>query len=164
MMFYSNSQIFLVNDGWDRKTQLVSLASLPLDPYYRTIKGFQERLKQSVGTWLKISPSCRRHKEEQRLKLKVPFSEDGECVGIENDITGIPQKSTYPASDKESSVYLQHENKSDLSVSGSVLDNDVPINLITHVCESLCPLRTRYGGCRWPDAECAKNLEMSLLS
>ncbi|KAI3799645.1 hypothetical protein L1987_34944 [Smallanthus sonchifolius] len=37
----SASMLVHCSDGWDRTTQLVALASLLLDPYYRTIKGFQ---------------------------------------------------------------------------------------------------------------------------
>ncbi|KAD2086984.1 hypothetical protein E3N88_41846 [Mikania micrantha] len=37
----SASMLVHCSDGWDRTTQLVSLASLLLDPYYRTINGFQ---------------------------------------------------------------------------------------------------------------------------
>ena len=29
------------SDGWDRTAQTCSLASIMLDPYYRTIHGFQ---------------------------------------------------------------------------------------------------------------------------
>ncbi|XP_022860439.1 phosphatidylinositol-3-phosphatase myotubularin-1-like [Olea europaea var. sylvestris] len=91
----------------------------------------------------------------QSLGCKIHFSEDSECVGIENNAAGIPQKSIYSASDEESSGYFQHDNKSDMSVFDTVLADD-PINPITRVCESICPLRTRDGGCRWPDAECAR--------
>ena len=32
------------SDGWDRTAQTCSIASIILDPYYRTIHGFQVRL------------------------------------------------------------------------------------------------------------------------
>ncbi|KFD57679.1 hypothetical protein M513_01349 [Trichuris suis] len=38
---YSTSVLVHCSDGWDRTSQLTSLAMLMLDPYYRTIKGFE---------------------------------------------------------------------------------------------------------------------------
>lgn len=38
------------SDGWDRTAQVCSLASVLLDPYYRTIAGFQVRLRNPPPT------------------------------------------------------------------------------------------------------------------
>ena len=40
----SVSVVVHCSDGWDRTAQTCSLASIILDPYYRTIHGFQVRL------------------------------------------------------------------------------------------------------------------------
>ncbi|KAL8533245.1 hypothetical protein ACS0TY_009576 [Phlomoides rotata] len=99
----------------------------------------------------------------QSLGCKVRFSEDGDCiVSIENNPTEIPQKSLFSVSEMQSSLYMQHNEKSDNSVYVTRMGDDDDhdddsSNPINRVCESLCPLRTRDGGCKWPDAGCAQS-------
>ncbi|XP_056169075.1 phosphatidylinositol-3-phosphatase myotubularin-1-like [Syzygium oleosum] len=94
----------------------------------------------------------------QSLGCKVHFSGNGDCtVDIEANPTVSPQVSMYSYSKRESDDPIQRDEKSDLSVSITVVgDEDLPNNPINRVCESLCPMRTRDGGCRWPDAGCAQ--------
>lgn len=42
------------SDGWDRTAQVCSLAALMLDPYYRTIHGFQVRLNIFACFYIKL--------------------------------------------------------------------------------------------------------------
>ncbi|KAK9282677.1 hypothetical protein L1049_010897 [Liquidambar formosana] len=94
----------------------------------------------------------------QSLGCKVHFSSSGDfTVDIESHPAETPQKFMYSPSKREADGTVQHDEKSDLSVSITVTAEDlVSTNPISRVCESLCPLRTRDGGCRWPDAGCAQ--------
>lgn len=94
----------------------------------------------------------------QSLGCKVHFSDNGECtVDVESNPAEIPQRIQSP-SEREQDGMAQHIGKSDPSVSLTQIadDDDPSSNPIYRVCESLCPLRTRDGGCRWPDAQCAR--------
>ncbi|XP_061985326.1 phosphatidylinositol-3-phosphatase myotubularin-1-like isoform X2 [Populus nigra] len=94
----------------------------------------------------------------QSLGCKVHYASGGDTtVDIETSPVKISQKSVFSPSTRESVGIVQHEDKSDLSVSISVAADDVvSSNPFGRVCDTLCPLRTRDGGCRWPDAGCAQ--------
>ncbi|KAL6580933.1 hypothetical protein OROMI_006856 [Orobanche minor] len=103
----------------------------------------------------------------QSLGCKVHLSDDGDCiVSIENTTTEIPQKSQFSASDMQSGGYLQPDEQSDNTIHVAHMadneddeddeDDDDSNSPLNRVCESLCPLRARGGGCRWPDAGCAQ--------
>lgn len=56
---HKTSVIVHCSDGWDRTSQLTSLAMIMLDPYYRTLKGFQVLIEKE---WISFG-----HKFLQRL-------------------------------------------------------------------------------------------------
>ncbi|KAL5800413.1 hypothetical protein ACOSQ4_033297 [Xanthoceras sorbifolium] len=87
----------------------------------------------------------------ESLGCKVQFASSGDCaVDIESNPTKSSRTAMYSASRRE------QDEKSDLSVSVTIVDDVASSNPIGRVCEALCPLRTREGGCRWPDAGCAQ--------
>jgi len=56
---HKTSTIVHCSDGWDRTSQLTSLAMIMLDPYYRTLKGFQVLIEKE---WISFG-----HKFLQRI-------------------------------------------------------------------------------------------------
>ncbi|GKU91610.1 hypothetical protein SLEP1_g5463 [Rubroshorea leprosula] len=94
----------------------------------------------------------------QSLGCKVHFSSSGDCsVNVESNPADTSQIFMQSSSRRESDGAVEGDEKSDLSVSITfVEDDDVSSSPLGRVCETLCPLRTRDGGCRWPDAGCAQ--------
>lgn len=94
----------------------------------------------------------------QSLGCKINFSSNGDTtVDIEHFPTGYPHRSLYSSATRESEGTMQSDEKSDLSISIAVMaDDDPPTESHHRVCESLCPLRSNDGYCRWPEAGCAR--------
>ncbi|KAK8965285.1 hypothetical protein KSP40_PGU013250 [Platanthera guangdongensis] len=101
----SASVLVHCSDGWDRTTQLVSLASLLLDPYYRTLKGFQALVEKD---WLAFG-----HPFSDRLG--IPSAPDNSSSHLE--LSRQSSAATLPrTSSVSSSSHSQASNSSPIFV------------------------------------------------
>ncbi|PIA54808.1 hypothetical protein AQUCO_00901002v1 [Aquilegia coerulea] len=90
----------------------------------------------------------------QSLGCKVQFSSSGDCT---LDIGGTPPEIQQKFVNFTKDGSMQWEEKSDVSVSISITAGDaVPNNPLSRACQTLCPLSSREGGCKWPDAGCVQ--------
>ncbi|XP_039622489.1 myotubularin-related protein 1a isoform X3 [Polypterus senegalus] len=72
------SVVIHCSDGWDRTTQLTSLAMLMLDSYYRTIKGFEVLIEKEWVSFghkfaLRVGHGDSNHTDSERSPLFVQF-------------------------------------------------------------------------------------------
>ncbi|CAI7995962.1 Myotubularin-related protein 3 [Geodia barretti] len=70
------------SDGWDRTAQVVPLAELMLDPYYRTIEGFQVLVEREwLGFGHRFSDRCGQHAACPDVNQRSPvFLQWLDCV------------------------------------------------------------------------------------
>lgn len=76
------STLIHCSDGWDRTPQIVALAELMLDPYYRTFDGFRLLIQRE---WLdfghKFADRCGNHPCNEDLNERCPvFLQWLDCV------------------------------------------------------------------------------------
>ncbi|KAL7711870.1 Myotubularin phosphatase domain-containing protein [Entamoeba marina] len=77
-----NTVLVHCSDGWDRTSQIVSLVQLIVDPYYRTIKGFQSLIdKDWIAFGHKFQDRCRHLISTQSVNEYSPvFPQFLDCV------------------------------------------------------------------------------------
>ncbi|KAH1121866.1 hypothetical protein J1N35_005026 [Gossypium stocksii] len=93
----------------------------------------------------------------QSLGCRVNFTNSSDsAVDVESSLIETSQRLSLPR--RESEYTMEHNERSDLSVSITVVADDVvpSSSPLGQVCETLCPLRTQGRGCQWPDAACAQ--------
>ncbi|XP_068840353.1 myotubularin-related protein 6 isoform X7 [Capricornis sumatraensis] len=67
----SASVLVHCSDGWDRTSQVCSLGSVLLDPYYRTIRGFMIHEHIHSCQFGNFIGNCQKEREELKLKEKT---------------------------------------------------------------------------------------------
>lgn len=98
----------------------------------------------------------------QSLGCKVQFSSSGDCTLEVGSTSPGTQQKYINSPQRSSNSNVQWEEQSDVSVSISITAGDAnpnpssPISRPGRPCESFCPLSSRDGGCKWPDAGCAQ--------
>ncbi|KAL5069197.1 hypothetical protein RYX36_020084 [Vicia faba] len=89
----------------------------------------------------------------QSIGCKIHISNSGDCIlDIENNPENAVQKLHLSSRQVSSSAVIN--DKKDISL--SVTEDDDGNNVISRICETLCPFRSRDGGCMWPNGACAQ--------
>ncbi|KAK9674312.1 hypothetical protein RND81_12G225200 [Saponaria officinalis] len=155
-MFNKFSEFQKAKEAAERKTREVSAAMESLTVELRNEKQLSNSAVNLAKRASRENGAIKR--AIQTLGCKIHFSSNGDTtIDVQNYRTVSPQTSVYLPSRREPEGSLQEDEKSDLSVSIAVMPEDSPsTDSVSRICESLCPLRSPDGHCRWPEAGCAQ--------
>ncbi|KAJ3012572.1 UNVERIFIED_CONTAM: hypothetical protein HDU68_001131, partial [Siphonaria sp. JEL0065] len=107
---YNTHALVHCSDGWDRTAQLCSLAELCLDPYYRTMEGFQTLVEKE---WMSFG-----HKFRDRLGLlSKPNRDTGSGPSVGSQIQAASKTMQHSFTSAAKNLLKQSTNGS--SVRGS---------------------------------------------
>ncbi|GAV78144.1 Myotub-related domain-containing protein/Y_phosphatase_m domain-containing protein [Cephalotus follicularis] len=150
------SEVQKAKEVAEKKANEMSVAMESLTAELRNEKQLSSSARNLAKRATRESAAIKR--AVQSLGCKVNFASTGDCtVDIESNPTETPLRFMCSPSKRESDSTSYYNDKSDLSVSITFTANDAASsNPIGRICETLCPLRTHDGGCRWPDAGCAQ--------
>ncbi|KAL2923060.1 Phosphatidylinositol-3-phosphatase myotubularin-1 [Bienertia sinuspersici] len=152
------SEMEKANDAAVRKNQEVTASMESLTSQLRNEKQICSSAVHLAKKASKENAAIKR--AIHSLGCKVHFSSNGDTtVDVEHYKTDSPQKSIYSPLKREYDKTLQCDEKSDLSISIALPlapNDDLPTNSLSRICESLCPLHSPDGQCRWPEAGCAQ--------
>ncbi|XP_048498934.1 phosphatidylinositol-3-phosphatase myotubularin-1 isoform X2 [Beta vulgaris subsp. vulgaris] len=150
------SDLQKAKDAAERKTWEVTAAMESLASELRNEKQLSSSALHLAKNASKENAAIKR--AIQSLGCKIHFSGSGDTtIDVEHCGTESPHKSFYSLSKQQSVRKLPSDEKSDLSISIGLMHNDdLPTDSFTRICESLCPLHSPDGRCRWPEAGCAQ--------
>jgi len=91
-MLEGNSCLVHCSQGWDQTSQIVELAQILLDPYFRTIEGFmvlieKEWVQFGHQFYVRLGHGIKNNKEKERCPIF--FAVLGLCVSVAVAISGI---------------------------------------------------------------------------
>ncbi|XP_057540215.1 phosphatidylinositol-3-phosphatase myotubularin-1-like [Amaranthus tricolor] len=151
------SELQKAKDAAERKTREITANIESLTSELRNEKQLSSSAVHLAKKATKENAAIKR--AIQSLGCKIHFSSNGDTtVDVEHYITESPQKSMYSPSKLESQRTIECDDESDLSVSIALTaaDDDLPTDSFSRICQSLCPLHSPDGHCRWPEAGCAQ--------
>ncbi|KAJ6845297.1 phosphatidylinositol-3-phosphatase myotubularin-1-like isoform X1 [Iris pallida] len=160
-----DSQWRTMNRRYTEMTKAKEVAEMKANDFKNSMESLYMELQKekmlSNSSLASARRACREslaiRRAVQSLGCKVHFSNSGnQAMDLEGSTLLDREGLQYSLRRDSDTGVGQHDEKGDLSVSIVAIDDSIVAdNPISHVCETMCPLRTKHG-CKWPDAGCAQ--------